>query len=177
MGLLDSILGGIAGSALGRGRGRSNILIALLPVVLSMLANSRGGAASARRAMPASDLGSGGGNLGGRNGSGALAGIGGLGALLQRFQQKGYGDHVQSWVGTGENQPIPPEALSDVFDGDQLSEIASQAGVSEDEARTGLSELLPQVVDRLTPEGQLPESEQLLSSIDDFDRELQQQRH
>jgi uncharacterized protein YidB (DUF937 family) len=126
--------------------------------------------------MPGSRLGSGGGNLGGLNGLGAIAGTGGLGALLHRFQQKGYGDHVQSWIGTGENHPIPPQALSDVFDGDQLSEIASQAGVSEDEARAGLSELLPQVVDRLTPEGQLPEPEQLLSTIDDFDRELQQRR-
>jgi uncharacterized protein YidB (DUF937 family) len=146
--------------------------MALLPVVLSMLANRAGGATMGRGAMRGSGLG--GGGLGGLGGLGAMAGMGGLGALLQRFEQKGYRDHVQSWVSTGENQPIAPEALSEVFDGDQLSQIASQAGVSEDEARTGLSELLPQVVDHLTPQGQLPESDQLLSSIDDFERELQQ---
>lgn len=178
MGLLQSILGGIAGNALRRssGSGRSNILMALLPVVLSMLANRSG--ARGRSAMPGFGLGTGRGGLGGLAGSGglgALAGLGGLGALLQRFQQNGYGNQVQSWVGTGENQPIPPEALSQVFDGDQLSQIASQAGVSEDEARTGLSELLPQVVDQLTPQGQLPEPDQLLSRIDEFERELQQQ--
>ena len=185
MGLLDSILGSIARNALGRssgmsgmqglGRGggaRSNLLMALLPVVLSMLANRRGGAMG-RSAMPG--LGTGGGGLSGLGGLGALAGLGGLGELLQRFQQKGYGGQAQSWVSTGENQPIAPEALSEVFDGDELSKIASQAGVSEDEARIGLSELLPQVVDHLTPQGQLPESDQLLSSIDDVERELQQQ--
>jgi uncharacterized protein YidB (DUF937 family) len=182
MGLLDSILGGIAGNALGRSGGmgglgglarggRSNILMALLPIVISMLANRRGGAGIGRGAMPGSGLGAGGGGLGAL---GALAGIGGLGALLERFQQKGYGEHVQSWVGTGANQPIPPEAVAEVFDGGQLSQIASQAGVSEDEARTGLSELLPQVVDHFTPQGQLPEPNQLLSSMEEFERELQQ---
>jgi uncharacterized protein YidB (DUF937 family) len=174
MGLLDSILGGIAGNALGRssgvgGRGGGtgrNILMALLPVVLSMLANRKGGA-FARGGMP----GSGSAGLGGL---GALAGLGGLGALLQQFQQKGYGDHVQSWVGTGENQAIPPEAVSEVFGGDQLSQIASQAGVTEDEARNGLSELLPHVVDHLTPQGQIPDFDQLVSSVSQFQQELGQ---
>jgi uncharacterized protein YidB (DUF937 family) len=46
--------------------------------------------------------------------------------------------------------------------------------VTEDEARAGLSDLLPQVVDQLTPQGQLPEADQLLSSIDEFERELAQ---
>jgi uncharacterized protein YidB (DUF937 family) len=176
MGLLDSILGGIAGNALGRsggmgglgrrgGAGRS-ILMALLPVVLSMLANRTGGAFG-RGAMPG--LGS-----GGLGGLGGLAGLGGLGALLQQFQQKGYGDHVQSWVGTGENQAIPPEAVSEVFGADQVSQIASQAGVTEDEARSGLSELLPQVVDHLTPQGQIPDFDQLASSVDQFQQELGQ---
>ena len=173
MGLLDSILGGIAGSVqggrggiggglLGGRGGRSNVLIALLPIVLRMLANRRGTGA-ARGAMPA-----------GLGGLGALAGMGGLGALLGRFQQNGYADQAQSWVSTGENQPIPPEAVSQVFDHNELSEIASQAGVSEEEARTGLSALLPQVVDYLTPQGQLPDADQLGSRVDQIEQELQQ---
>jgi uncharacterized protein YidB (DUF937 family) len=185
MGLLSSILGGIAGNALGRssgmgglrglgrGGGRSSILLALLPVVLSMLANRRGSATTARSAMPG--FGTGGGGLGGLGGLGALAGLGGLGALLHRFQQNGFGDQVQSWIGTGENQPIEPEAVSRVFDGAELSQIAAQAGVSEDEARTGLSQLLPQVVDHLTPQGQLPDPDQVSSSIDEAARELEEQ--
>jgi uncharacterized protein YidB (DUF937 family) len=183
MGLLNSILGGIATNALGRsstgglrglgaGGGRNTILLALLPVVLRMLANRRGGAGAGRTGLPGFGLNAGAGGLGGL---GALAGLGGLGALLQRFQQKGYGDQAQSWVSTGENQPIEPDAVSNVFDGNELSQIASQAGVSEDEARTGLSQLLPHVVDHLTPLGELPEPDQLLSTLDDAERELQNQ--
>lgn len=173
MGLLDSIIGGIAQNARGRsgglaglgglgrgGAGGSSVLMALLPVVVAMLSNRRGGAAGGLSGLGA------GGALGG------LAGLGGLGALLDRFQQKGFGNQVQSWIGTGENQPIEPDALSRVFDGNELSQIASQAGVSEDEARTGLSALLPQIVDQLTPEGQLPDDDRLSARIGDFEREL-----
>jgi uncharacterized protein YidB (DUF937 family) len=196
MGLLDSILGGIAGNLggssgtggmAGQGRaagGQNNILMALLPVVLSMLA-SRGGGPMTGNTARGSGLGaSGGGLLGalgglggmggtGTGGMGGMGGMGGLGALLELFQQKGYGDQARSWVGTGQNQPIPPDALSQIFGGNQLSQIASQAGVSEEEARTGLSQLLPQVVDELTPQGQLPEPDQLNSTIDGFMRQLQ----
>ena len=185
MGLLDSILGGIAGNelgrasgmgglrGLGRGGGRSSILLALLPVVHSMLANRRGNAGIGRGAMPG--LGTGAGGLGELGALGGLASLGGLGALLHRFQQNGFGNEVQSWVGTGENQPIEPQALSQVFDNDELSLSAAQAGVSEDEARVGLSQLLPHVVDHLTPQGQLPDADQLSASLDEAERELQEQ--
>jgi uncharacterized protein YidB (DUF937 family) len=179
MGLLDSILGGIAQNALGRsgsvpglgglargGGGQGNILMALLPIVLAMLSNRQGGAGG----LPGLSGSAAGGALGG------LAGLGGLGALLDRFQQKGHGDEMQSWIGTGENRPIPPDALSDIFDGNELSQIASQAGVSEDEARMGLSALLPQLVDQLTPEGRVPDGDQLSSRLGEFENELQQQR-
>ena len=174
MGLLDSILSGVANNALGRatgmggllgGRGgRSNVLMALLPVVLTMLANRRSsGTAFGGSATPA-----------GLSGLGALAGIGGLGALLHRFQQNGYGSQAQSWVGTGNNESIPPEAVSQVFNQNELSEIASQAGVSHDEARTGLSALLPQIIDHLTPHGQRPSADQLASQVDALQQEVQQ---
>ena len=172
MGLLDSILGGIAGNALGRGRGgfgrgggRSGLIMALLPIVLGMLRNRGGSGLGGRGGM---------GGMGGLGGLGALAGLGGLGALLQQFQQKGYGDHVQSWIGTGENQPIPPDAVGQVFDSNELSQIASQAGVSEDEARAGLSELLPEVVDHFTPQGNVPDFDQLSASVDQFEQRIQQ---
>ena len=139
--------------------------MALLPVVVSMLANRRGGAAPGQASMP-----------GGFGGLGALAGIGGLGALLNRFQQNGYGEQAQSWVGTGHNQPIPPDALSQVFDPGELSEIASQAGVTADEARTRLSALLPQIVDQLTPQGRVPDDDQLDSSVKQFEQEFHQRR-
>jgi uncharacterized protein YidB (DUF937 family) len=171
MGLLDSILSGVANNALGRASGmggllggaragRSNILMALLPVVLTMLANRSGGTGFGRSAMP--------------SGLGALAGIGGLGALLHRFQQNGYGPQAQSWVSTGQNEAIPPEAVSQVFNQNELSAIASQAGVSQDEARTGLSALLPHIIDHLTPHGQLPDDDQLASHVDQLQQEVQQ---
>ena len=154
--------------------------MALLPIVLSMLASRGGGPTTGNAArgpgLGAADgglLGTLGGMQGGTGGTGGSGGLGGLGALLELFQQKGYGNQVQSWVGTGQNQPIPPDALSRIFGGDQLSQIASQAGVSDEEARMGLSALLPQVVDQLTPQGQLPEPDQLSSTIDDFMRQLQ----
>ena len=166
MGLLDSILGGIAGNALGRGApgfgrrgGRGGLMMALLPIVLGMLRN-KGGSPFGR------------GGTGGMGGLGALAGLGGLGALLQQFQQNGYADQVQSWIGTGQNQPIPPDAVSQVFGPDELSQIASQAGVSEDEARAGLSELLPEVVDHFTPQGSVPDFDQLAASVDQFEQQL-----
>jgi uncharacterized protein YidB (DUF937 family) len=156
--------------------------MALLPVVLAMLSNRRGGAGG----QPGLPTGMGGGAQGGLSGLGGLAGLGrlaglgglagsgGLGALLERFQQKGLGDQMQSWIGTGENQPLDPNAVSQVFDHDELSQIASQAGVSEDDARTGLSALLPGLVDQLTPDGQMPDDDRLSTRLGEFEQELGQ---
>ncbi|MDM0083442.1 YidB family protein [Variovorax sp. J31P179] len=169
MGLLTQILGGLAGNALGGrrsdgsrggGGGISPILMALLPVVLSML-SQRGHAG-----------GLGPGPAGGAGGLGGLAGMGGLGGLLEQFTRKGYGSQADSWVGTGANEALPPTAIDDIFGRDQLHQIAQQAGLGDDEARSGLSELLPDVVDHFTPGGQVPEQSQLTSSVDDFLRQF-----
>ena len=138
-----------------------NVVVALLPVVLGMLANRQGGGGGAG-GFPAMGLG----------GSGGGGGLGGLGGLLEQLTQGGYGQQANSWVGTGRNEPISPQAWSDVFGSDRLAAIASQAGLSEDQARQGLSELMPEVVDRLTPEGQMPAQDRLLASIDDFERRM-----
>jgi len=150
MGLLTQILGGLAGNALGgreaprRGGGVSPVLMALLPVVLSLLSQR------------------------GRSGGGAGAGLGGLGDLIGQLTQKGYGRQAHSWVGTGANEPLPPGAIDEVFGHDELHRIAQQAGVRDEEARAGLSELLPDVVDHFTPGGSVPEGEQLSASVDDY---------
>ena len=81
---------------------------------------------------------------------------GGLQGVLGKFQQAGYGDQAQSWVGTGQNQPIDPGALSQIFGQGQLGQIAAQLGMSRDEAAGQLSQTLPNVVDRMTPNGELP---------------------
>ena len=82
---------------------------------------------------------------------------GGLQGILGKFQQAGYGEQVQSWIGTGQNLPIDAGALSQIFGQGQLGQIAQQLGVSHEEAAGQLAQTLPQVVDRMTPSGQIPE--------------------
>ena len=83
---------------------------------------------------------------------------GGLSGLLQQLQASGLGDQVQSWISTGANQPVSGDQLSSALGGagGLLGQLAQQAGVSHAEAGDQLSQLLPQIVDRLTPQGQLP---------------------
>jgi uncharacterized protein YidB (DUF937 family) len=84
-------------------------------------------------------------------------GLGGLGGLLARAQQGGLGDIVQSWIGTGQNLPVAPEQLQAMLGPDTLGRLAQQLGLSTGDAAGQLSQLLPQVVDQLTPQGRLPE--------------------
>jgi len=81
---------------------------------------------------------------------------GGLQGVLQKMQQAGMGQQSQSWVGTGQNQPISPDVLSQIFGQGQLSQIAQQLGMSHQEAASTVAEALPQVVDHMTPAGAIP---------------------
>ena len=83
---------------------------------------------------------------------------GGLSGVLAKMQQAGYGQQAQSWIGTGQNMPIDPGALSQIFGRGQLGQIAQQLGVSQEEASGGLAQMLPQVVDQMTPQGQVPDN-------------------
>ena len=82
---------------------------------------------------------------------------GGIEGLLAKFQQAGMGQQAQSWIGTGQNMPISPDALSQIFGHGQLGQIAQQMGISPEEAAGGLSQALPHVVDQITPGGEIPE--------------------
>ena len=129
MGLLDSVVGMMAG---GQGGAAGGGNAALIQAVLSLLAN---------------------------NGGGGQGGLGGLAGLVQQFQQGGLGDVVGSWVSTGQNLPISAEQLQSVLGGHPaLSGLAQQAGLSQGDLMGSLSQLLPQVVDQLTPDGQLPQA-------------------
>jgi uncharacterized protein YidB (DUF937 family) len=176
MGLLDELLGGIGGqSTQGQpvgnqsqagGSGMGQIMMSLMPVVLAMIANRGGNAAQA-----GSGSGGGlGGLLGGLLGGSGAGGAGGLGDLLSQFQRAGFGDQAQSWVGRGQNLPLPPDAIEKVLGQGGLSEIARRAGVSDDEASRGLSQLLPEVIDHVTPEGKVPSESALTASVDAFCR-------
>lgn len=80
---------------------------------------------------------------------------GGLAGLVQAFQDKGLGEIAASWVGTGTNLPVSGEQLQAVLGGGALGGLAEKLGLSSEDASGRLCELLPQVVDRLTPGGQV----------------------
>lgn len=135
MGLLDSVIGAAMGSSQGGGAGGQPDL---LGAVIGM-------------------LGQGGGQAGGLGG--ALGGLGGLAGLVAKFQQSGMGDVAASWVGTGQNQSISPDQLGGVLGNDMVSGMAQQTGMNQGDLLSQLSQMLPQVVDKLTPNGQVPQGD------------------
>lgn len=84
---------------------------------------------------------------------------GGLGGLVQAFQQKGLGEVIASWIGTGQNLPISAEQLQSVLGSEQVQAIARQLGFSPEAASEQLAQTMPTVIDQLTPGGQLPPSD------------------
>jgi uncharacterized protein YidB (DUF937 family) len=87
---------------------------------------------------------------------------GGIDGLIRRFQEQGLGDVIQSWIANGPNSPITPEQLARVFDSEQLRTLSSQAGIAMGRLPEALAALLPTLVDRLTPDGEVPGPYQLL---------------
>jgi len=130
MGLLDSVIGALGQGAGGSGGGGQQA--ALMNAVMALL----------------SENGSGG-------GAGA-AGAAGLGGLVSKLQQAGLGDVVNSWVSTGQNLPVSAGQLHAALGSDTLGPLARQLGLGEGDLASGLAALLPQVVDGLTPNGQMP---------------------
>lgn len=80
---------------------------------------------------------------------------GGVAGLVQKFQENGLGEIASSWVGTGENLPISAEQLKGVLGNETIGQMASQLGVSNDQLSGQLSGLLPQIIDKLTPNGEV----------------------
>jgi uncharacterized protein YidB (DUF937 family) len=95
----------------------------------------------------------------------SVGGTGGLGGLVDMFQKKGLGDMVSSWISTGPNPPISGQQVSDVLGNDILSQFAAKAGVPQSQAGGLLASLLPTVIDQLTPQGQVPDSNTFESSL------------
>jgi uncharacterized protein YidB (DUF937 family) len=82
---------------------------------------------------------------------------GGLSGLISAFEQNGLGNVVASWVGTGQNLPISAEQLQSVLGNEQVQAMAQKLGFSTQDVSAHLANLLPQVVDKLTPGGTVPE--------------------
>lgn len=89
---------------------------------------------------------------------------GGLAGLVQAFQNGGLGEIAKSWVSTGQNLPISAEQIQSVLGSSGiLQNLASQFGLSSEQVSGQLAELLPQVVDKLTPNGTIPDSNDLVA--------------
>jgi uncharacterized protein YidB (DUF937 family) len=129
MGLLDSVLGSVLGGGEPQAQGGGGSAM-LMQIVAAMLANQ---------------------------GSGGAGGLGGLAGLVEQFQRGGLGDVMNSWIGTGQNLPVSPDQLGRVLGGDLLKQITQQSGMNQGDVLGQLSQLLPQMVDRATPEGRIPD--------------------
>ncbi|MBL8435101.1 MAG: DUF937 domain-containing protein [Zoogloea sp.] len=137
MGLLDQLAGQVLGSLAGgdgqqQGGGAGQAL--LLQLAMSLLQGQGGVAAQ-------------GGQL-------DLGGI--LGGLVARFSEAGLAEQARSWVGTGQNLPVSAEQIGQVFGNSALGDMAAQLGMPSEQVAGHLANLLPQVIDGLTPGGQLP---------------------
>jgi len=143
MSFLDQVIRSAVGSALGSlsSRGRSPIVMALLALLASRTMAGRGSTQA-----PASDD------------------LGGLGGLVERFRQGGLDDIINSWIGTGANKPISPHQLHDALGSETVDDLMRETGMPRDDLLSQLSQVLPGVVDKLTPRGQLPSDQDPLPS-------------
>jgi uncharacterized protein YidB (DUF937 family) len=89
---------------------------------------------------------------------------GGVGGVLGRFQQKGYGQQANSWVSSSPNQPLGAQQVGEVVGQDELSRLSQQLGVEPQQVAGGLADILPRVIDHATPQGQVtPEADQKIA--------------
>jgi uncharacterized protein YidB (DUF937 family) len=179
MGLLD-VLNGMQNGPRGArsmGGGMSPITMALLGLLAYKAVKGMSGTSARPAGAPAQDSGGLGGLGGGLadlfkggSGAGALGGLGGLlsgglGDLVKQFQGAGKGEVADSWVSTGQNRTIAPTDLGQVLTQQQIDFLTTRTGLSKEELLSGLSQQLPAVVDRLTPEGRLPTAEEIARTV------------
>lgn len=131
MGLLDSVMGAVMGAGTQQAQGGLGGLIGALSSNPQILEAVTG--------MLSND---------GANG--------GLGGLVDKFRQAGMGDVIGSWISQGENKAITGDQLGAVLGGDLLSSLAGKLGTNNADLANQLSQILPGVIDKLTPDGQAP---------------------
>ncbi len=91
--------------------------------------------------------------------------LGGIDGLIQKFTKGGLGDVISSWVSTGQNLPVTPEQIQKALGPTQITQMASQAGLSPDAMSKQLAKILPAVVDKLTPEGKVPAQDMIAQGL------------
>lgn len=138
MGLFDSVIGAVGGA-----------LANQAAQALGGAGGNAGGSAQMVEGLLAA-------LSGGQGGGGGLGGLAGLAGLVQQLQQGGLAEQVGSWVSTGQNLPVSPEQLQGALGSDLLGQLAGRMGLDAGQAAGPLAQLLPQVIDALTPNGQLP---------------------
>jgi len=143
MGLLDDMLG----SAVPQGGITKPLMLALLALLASGVLFQGGDDRQPAPTQP-------GGPRAPKDEGGGL--LDGLGGLLDRFRQSGQGKAADSWVGNGPNEPVSPGHVGNALGPNILKTLAERAGMSEEELLKQLSQVLPGVVDKLTPHGRLP---------------------
>jgi len=89
----------------------------------------------------------------------------GLAGLAQQFEQQGLGHLMQSWVGNGQNLPISAEQIEQALGSGAIQELAAKTGIQPSEVSSALTQILPQVVSHLTPNGQVPQAAELEQTI------------
>jgi uncharacterized protein YidB (DUF937 family) len=144
-GLEDTLRNAVPGGNIGK-----PLMLALLALLASgvLFAKRDAGPSAGPDAQPSSDQGAGG-----------L--LGGLGGLIDKFQQGGLGNAINSWIGHGQNHPVSPGQLGSALGPDVIKTLAQRSGMSEEEITKQLSQILPGVVDKLTPQGRLPSTAEL----------------
>ena len=90
---------------------------------------------------------------------------GGLQGLVQNFHSNGLGGIAQSWVGNGQNLPISADQVHQVLGSDQVKALAAKAGISPDAAGGAIAQILPGIIDKLTPNGQVPAHSNVLDMV------------
>jgi uncharacterized protein YidB (DUF937 family) len=118
--------------------------------------------------------------LGGQSGQeGGLASLqkmfssnGGLQGLTSKLSSSGLGQQVQSWVGTGENQPVSGSQVQQAMDPAELHQMAEKAGMSDQEASEHVAQALPEMVNEATPQGEMPASDPFAKGLDSLKRML-----
>lgn len=146
-GLEDMIRSSAPGGSIGK-----PLMIAVGALLASGVLFRGGGAQQSANAAP---------QAGTNEAAGAGGLLAGLGGLLNKLQQGGLGNATDSWIGSGQNQPVPPNKLGSALGPDVIKNLAQRSGLSEDELTQQLSQVLPGLVDKMTPDGRLPTAAEL----------------
>ena len=104
------------------------------------------------------------------SGSGEIgAKLGGLPGILKKFTDSGMGDKVQSWLGKGENAPLTGDEVEKALGSDTIQEMATKTGGSATEVKSGLAGMIPGLVDKLSPDGNIPGVDQIGKALGGLD--------